>query len=424
MLSLFQMLAILLTATAIFAWLNHRLVRLPESIGVLVLGLATSLALVVLRNLFPVAGFDTLLTRSLRQIDFYDTVMHGLLGFLLFASAINVDLRRLRGRLPVVGGLATFGTAISTVVIAVALWWGTDLIGMPIGLAWAFVFGALIAPTDPVAVLAALRTVDVPENLETDLTGETLFNDGIAVVLFAVTVQFAGSGSDPGPDAIVGMLLLEAVGGALLGLATGYLAYRALHAIDDYATEVLISIALVSATYVTADALHMSGPISVVIAGVLIGNRGKDRAMSEVTRRYVFGFWRLVDEILNSVLFMLVGLELAVLPWDTGLALIGLIAVPAVLVGRFLSVSASVLVLSRWKPFAPGPIPVMTWGGVRGGVSVALVLSLGDQAQHGPLLAATYVVVLFSILVQGLTLGQVIRWALPSQDDRAGQRGA
>ncbi|MFG1410682.1 sodium:proton antiporter [Xanthobacter sp. VTT E-85241] len=423
MLSLFELLAGLLTVTAAFAWLNHQVLRLPENIGLLVMGLGASLLLIAIEVLFPDTHLYATLAGNLQQIDFYEAVMHGMLAFLLFAGALHVDFARLRRRALVVGALATLGVALSTLIIATGLWLATEALGAPVSFAWSLVFGALIAPTDPVAVLSTLRSVDVPEKLETDMSGEALFNDGIAVVVFTITLQMAtGSENASSISHILQLLVLEAGGGALLGLATGFVAYRAMRAIDDYSIEVMISLALVTSTYALADAFHMSGPISVVVAGVLIGNRGAAYAMSDRTKRYVFGFWTLVDDILNAVLFLLIGLEVLVLGFNAALIWVGIIAVPLVVAARFVSVAVSISLLARWQSFARGTLAVLTWGGVRGGISVALALSLTGTPARSPLLAATYAVVLFTILVQGLTLGWVVRkTVLDEKETRGGQ---
>lgn len=410
MLSLFEVLACLLTVAATFAWFNHRFLRLPDNVGLLVTGVGVSLTLIGVEALAPETHLYETLTDSLQQIDFYETVMHGMLAFLLFAGALHVDIRRLRRRAAAVAALATLGVAISTLVIACGLWFGMQALGAPMGLAWALVFGALIAPTDPVAVLSTLRSIDVPEELETDMSGEALFNDGIAVVLFTVTLQLAtGNGEASKASHVLELFALAVGGGGALGLATGYVAYRALKTVDDPTIELMISLALVTATYALADALHLSAPIAVVVAGVLIGNHGATYAMSANSRRYVFGFWTLVDDILNAVLFLLIGLEVLMPRLDPSLALVGLLAVPLVVAGRFISVAFSVALLARWTHFARGTVPVLTWGGVRGGISVALALSLGDGPIRSALLSATYAVVLFTIVVQGLTLPWVTR---------------
>lgn len=410
MLSLFELVAALLGVTALFAWLNARLIRLPTAIGLLVMGLAASLLLVGSEFVFPDAAVHGVLTATLRQIDFYDTVMNGLLAFLLFAGALHVDFDRLRRRAPVIGTLASLGVVMSALIVATGLWLAAGALDLPLDFAWALVFGALIAPTDPVAVLSTLQAVKVPPALETDMSGEALFNDGIGVVLFAITLEAAhGMAGDFGLAHVAQLLLVEAGGGALFGLLTGALAYRAMYTIDEPATEVMISLALVTGTYALANALGMSGPISVVTAGLLIGNRGAARAMSEFTRRYVFGFWTLTDEILNAVLFLLIGVEVLVIGIGPAFGWIGLIAIPLTLFARFVSVATPVAMLRRWQSFVPGTVAIMTWGGVRGGISIALALSLPDVPARTPILAATYGVVLFTVIVQGLSLAPLVR---------------
>jgi len=409
MLSLFQLIAILLTLTSAFAWFNHRLLRLPANIGLLVMGLAASLLLVGLEFLFPDTAIHGELTRIIAQIDFYEAVMNGMLAFLLFAGALHVDLDRLRSRAWVVGSLATIGVLISMFIVGSGLWALAQLLNMPLSYAWALVFGALIAPTDPVAVLSTLRAVEVPQSLEMDMTGEALFNDGVGVVFFLITLELATHPGDFGLVHVGQLLMTEALGGALLGLATGWIAYRALRSIDDYPIEVMITLALVMGTYALAEPLHVSGPIAVVVAGVLIGNQGAACAMSETTRRYVFGFWTLIDDTLNALLFLLIGLEVLVLHFSPDLLWIGLLTIPIVVFARLASVGIPVFMLSHWYPFSRGTIAVLTWGGVHGGISIALALSLPSSSARMLILAATYAVVLFSIIIQGLSLDRVVR---------------
>ncbi|XSG81364.1 MAG: cation:proton antiporter [Methyloligella sp. ZOD6] len=410
--SLFEIIAGLLVLTALFAWMNHRLIRLPHNVGLLVMGLAASLVLVGLELLLPDIPIFVELTATVEEIDFSEALLHGMLGFLLFAGALHVDLGLLRDRAWAVGIMATLGVVISTIVIAIGVWYAGTAIGFPISFAWALVFGALISPTDPIAVLAILKHAGVPQTLEMDMAGESLFNDGVGVVLFTILLAAAVSGEANGVDFLeLGRVFFaEALGGAALGLATGYLAYRGMRQIDDYPIEVLISLALVMGTYAIADHLHISGPIAVVVAGLLIGNRGAAIAMSETTRRHLFDFWGLIDEILNSLLFLLIGLEVLILQYDLALAPFAAAAVPIVLSGRLIAVSISVFALRTWEDFAKGTIPILTWGGVRGGISVALALSIPNVDEKPALLAATYCVALFTILVQGLTLPAVIRW--------------
>jgi CPA1 family monovalent cation:H+ antiporter len=406
MLTALDLIAVLLALTAVFAWINHRFIGLPHSIGLLVMGLGASLVLVAIELAVPDVHLSADLAWVVRQIDFQATVLNGVLAFLLFAGALHVDLAVLRDRAWTVGSMAIVGTLISAVVVGVGFWLAARALGIGLPFAWALVFGALISPTDPLAVLSTLKAVHVPKALEIDMTGESLFNDGVGVVIFTVLVAAAVGAQGGGIDLVhIGRIFfVEALGGAVLGLVIGYLAYRAMRAIDDYPIEVLISLALVAGTYTLAAKLHMSGPIAVVVAGLLIGSRGPHDAMSEETQRYLFGFWSLVDEILNSVLFLLIGLEVLVLRLDPSFGWLAAFAVPLVLFARLLAVSIPVLALSTTHTFVTGTIPVLTWGGLRGGISIALALSLPEVAEKSVILAATYAVVLFTIVVQGLSL--------------------
>jgi CPA1 family monovalent cation:H+ antiporter len=407
-LTAFDLIAILLVLTAVFGWFNHVVIRLPHTIGLLVMGLAASLVLISVEFVRPEVHLYEDLTVLLRRIDFRATVLNGLLAFLLFAGALHVDFSLLRRRAWPIGVMATAGVAISTAIIGVGLWWMSDLLGTPLPLSWALVFGALISPTDPVAVLSTLKTVQVPETLEADMSGESLFNDGVGVVVFTVLLALATGEGGAGPGHIAQLFFVEALGGAILGFGTGYVAYRSMRVIDNYPLETLISLAAAAGTYAVAAKFHMSGPIAVVVAGILIGNRGPQDAMSDLTQRYVFGFWQLVDEILNSVLFLLIGLEVLVVGFDPTFAWLSLASIPLALVARYLAVAVPVLVLRARQKFASGTIPVLTWGGLRGGISIALALSLPDVAEKPALLAATYAVVVFTIVVQGLSLRAVV----------------
>ncbi len=418
--SIFDLLALLLTATAGFAWVNHVYIGLPHTIGLMLMGLVSSLLLIAAELLVPDVALSDELASIIRHIDFQRIVLDGMLAFLLFAGALHVDFSRLRRRAWSVGTMATMGVVVSTALVGTGLWLLAPLLGVTIPFVWALVFGALIAPTDPIAVLTTLKSVDVPSQLETDISGEALFNDGFAIVMFTLALQLASrTGEELGLAKAGALVLLEAGGGACLGYFTGLIAYRALRAIDDYAIEVLISLALVTGTYAFADAMQMSGPIAVVVAGVLIGNRGAQCAMSKTTRRYVFGFWRLIDDTLNAVLFLLIGLEMLVVQFEPSLAWIGLAAIPLALAGRFASVGIPVALLRRWRAFAPGTVSVLTWGGVHGGISVALALSLPDSPARSLILTATYCVVLFSVIIQGLTLEGVVR-----RSTRASEEGS
>jgi CPA1 family monovalent cation:H+ antiporter len=409
LLSIFDLVAILLTVSAVFAFINAKLLRLPTTIGVMIMGLAASLILIGLELLTAETELSRALSDAVRQIDFTEALMHGMLAFMLFAGALQVDLGELKNRAASVGLLATVGIVVSTAIIGVSFWLVAGWLGSPIPLVWALVFGALISPTDPVAVLSILKAVHVPKDTEVEMTGEALLNDGVGVVLFTILVAAAAEDTGFGVVQVAQLFFVEALGGAVLGLLTGYVAYRAMRLIDDFRIEVLISLAMVMGTYALAGKLHLSGPIAMVCAGLLIGERGPADAMSEITQRYLFGFWTLIDEILNIVLFLLIGLEVLVLRPDQAVMPIALLAIPIVLTARLLSVAAPVAALSVRVPFMKGTIPVLTWGGVRGGISIALVLSVPEFTQKSLILAATYAVVIFSILVQGLTLAPLVR---------------
>lgn len=410
MLSAFDLVAILLVLTAVFGWLNHVVIGLPHSIGLLVMGLVSSLILIGVEIALPDVSLYEDLRRLLRQIDFQEAVLNGMLAFLLFAGALHVNLAVLKSRAWAVGLMATVGVLISTSVVGVGFWWLSAVFGVAVPFAWALVFGALISPTDPVAVLSTLKSVSVPKTLEADMAGESLFNDGVGVVIFTFIVAIAAAATGGVDVAEVGRLfVVEALGGAILGLISGYVAYRATRAIDDYPIETLISLALAMGTYALASKLHMSGPIAVVVAGILIGNRGPRDAMSDETQRHLFSFWTLVDEVLNSVLFLLIGLEVLVLSFDRSFLWPAIAVIPLVLLARFLAVSIPILTLRSRIDFVKGTIPILTWGGLRGGISIALALSLPSVAEKPILLAATYAAVVFTIVVQGLTLKAVVK---------------
>jgi CPA1 family monovalent cation:H+ antiporter len=274
---------------------------------------------------------------------------------------------------------------------------------------YCFLFGALISPTDPIAVLSILKSIRVPKSLETKISGESLFNDGVAVATFLILLDIVTKGHAIAPEAIVFLFAREALGGIVFGLAIGLLAYWMLKRVDNYQVEVLITLGLVTGGYALADTLHISGPISIVVAGLLIGNHGRLFAMSEKTRTNLDMFWELVDEILNAVLFVLIGLEVLVLTFTREYMTAAILAIPIVLLVRFISVGVPVTLLRFFRSFSPHVVKILTWSGLRGGISIALALSLPDSPQRDVILVVTYGVVIFSILVQGLTIRKVVR---------------
>jgi CPA1 family monovalent cation:H+ antiporter len=399
--------AALITLAALFSWLNHRYIRQPVSVAMLLFSLALSLVLVALGKL----GVDStwLAREAIGAIDLDRALLDGMLSFLLFAGALHVDLAELARRKRAIGFLASLGVVASALIAGSALWWVFGALGHPLPLVWCLLFGALISPTDPIAVLAILKSARAEKSLAAKMAGESLLNDGFGIVLFVLFLGIALRGEEASFASVSLLFAREVLGGALFGLAIGYAAYRLLHALDSYEVEILLTLALVMGGYAAARALHVSGPIAVVVAGVLIGNRGLPRAMAARSRERVGQFWALIDEIFNAVLFIMIGLELLRLEFDPTYAWAGALAIPAVLAARFLSVGLAALVPGLRRDFPPYVVAVLTWGGLRGGISVALALALPPGGFRDAIITVTYVVVLFSILVQGLTLSRLLR---------------
>jgi CPA1 family monovalent cation:H+ antiporter len=348
-------------------------------------------------------------TELLTKIDFDETLLHGMLSFLLFAGALHVNINDLTNQYRVITGLATFGVLTSTFIVGTLTWLIINpLMGIKLSMLYCYLFGALISPTDPIAVLGILKTSGIPSSLKTKIAGESLFNDGIGVVIFLILLSIATGGHEIESGHIVLLFIQEAMGGAFFGFGTGYLTYYMLKKIDNYQVEVLITLALVTGGYALAEALHFSAPIAIVVAGLLIGNHGRQFAMSDMTREHLDKFWELIDEVLNAVLFVLIGLEVMVISFSYSILVAGALAVLIVLAARFISVSVPILMLKKFRTFSPNVIKILTWGGLRGGISVALALSLPAGEQRQLILAITYCVVIFSILVQGLTIGKVV----------------
>jgi CPA1 family monovalent cation:H+ antiporter len=416
--SIFSIGAILVGLSALFGYINHRLLHLPHTIGLVMIALVASLSIIAIDLLDPTLGIGSKVTGMLRQIDFNATLMHGMLSFMLFAGALHADFSALKTKRRVIAVMALVGTFLSTFTVATLMWVVAGWVDLDLPFIWALVFGALISPTDPVAVLGLFKTVKVPDTLQAKMAGESLFNDGVGVVVFTVVVAFAMSGigeagsahaDTMGATEIAKLFFTEVAGGVALGFAAGYIGYRAMYGINEPSLEVLITLALVMVTYALALALHMSGPISMVVAGLFIGNRGVKYAMSAATRADVMTFWTLIDEILNSVLFLLIGLEVLVISANADLLGFALLAIPVTLIARALSVGIPMILLSRWEVFTKGAAPVLIWGGLRGGIAVALALSLPETEYKVTILTITYGVVLFSIIVQGLTVKPLVK---------------
>ena len=409
--TLLDIIAILLTLSALFGYANHQILRLPHTIGLMIMALAGSAAVVGVDWIWPELGIGSTVRGALAQIDFHKALMNGFLSALLFAGAVHVDLGELAQRKWAISLMATLGVLVSTFLVATSMWFIGGLIGFDLPFIWWLVFGALISPTDPVAVLGILKTIRIPSLLRAKIAGESLFNDGVGVVVFTVIVAIATStgASQMGVGGALQLFAIEAIGGAILGLICGLIAYALMRSLDEHNLEVLITLALVAGTYAIALHLHVSGPIAVVIAGLLIGNHGARFAMSERTRQHIFQFWELTDEMLNSILFLLIGLEVLVISITLGFAKLALLAIPTVLLARLIAVALPIGLLSIRERFTDGAITILTWGGLRGGISVALALSLPNNEFKPTILAATYGVVIFSIVVQGLTMAPLVK---------------
>ena len=404
---LFNIIAILITISAVFSYLNHRTVRLPNTIGVMLIALLGSLVLILLGPMS--LGLKESTRQLLNSIDFDETLLHGMLSFLLFAGALHIDLSDLYQQRRIISLLATVGVLGSTFIIGASSWWILGLLGIELSFIICLLFGSLISPTDPIAVLSILKKAGVPKTLEVKISGESLFNDGVAVVVFLVLLKVA-SGTEPVTFwSISKLFAVEAVGGVIYGIVIGLVSFWMLKSVDNYQVEILITLALVSGGYALADYLHISGPIAVVVAGLLIGNHGRMLAMSETTRDHLDTFWELVDEILNAVLFVLIGLEVMILSFSKAYLLAGVILIPIVVLSRFISVGIPVAILRPFRSFSPHVVKILTWGGLRGGISVALALSLPAGTQRDVILFMTYSIVVFSIVFQGLTIGKLVR---------------
>lgn len=405
---LYNTFALLLVMAAAFGYINHRFLKLPSTIGLMILALVSSLIAVGLGHM----GVEWVLTASqlLRGIDFHTVLMQVMLSFLLFAGAIHVDVRALGNQRLPVAALAVIGTLLSTALVASSMYYILPLFGLPIDFIYCLLFGCLISPTDPIAVLGILKEARINKSLEINIVGESLFNDGIAVVLFVSLFQIAKFGEGEATVSVIGGLFLqEAVGGILLGAVLGYATFWALRTIDNYQVEVIITLALVMGGTALATALHTSGPLAIVVAGLIVGDKGRSLGMSDITREYLDKFWEILDEILNAVLFVLIGLEMLILDINRTVLMVGAVTIVVVLLARLVAVAMPLSLLRSRFEFNRPNLRILTWGGLRGGISVALALSLPETMPRDLIVGITYVVVIFSIIVQGLTIGPLVK---------------
>lgn len=404
----FDAAAALIVASAVLGYINKRFLPFSASVGLTFMGAVASLVVIGIDTVLPGVHLSADLARFLRGVNFSSTLLNGMLSYLLFAGALHIDGRELsKGRWPVLG-LSIVSTLISAALVAAGFYAISTIMHLGVSLPWCFVFGALISPTDPVAVFAVLKTITVPSRLKATLAAESLFNDGVAVVIFGIALSFATSGTSIQIGDAALEFAREAGGGLLLGSAIGGLAYIAMRGIDDYNVEVMITLAVVTGGYALAHFIGVSGPVAMAAAGLIIGNAAADNAMSDVTRDYVLKFWEVIDDVLNAVLFLLIGLEFVAVIHDGRLLLAGAVAIPLVLLARLVSVAPPLLLL-------PGitadklTVTTLVWGGLRGGLSVAMALSLSASVPDNTILVVTYVIVLFAVLVQGGTIESVIR---------------
>ena len=398
-----------LVVTALLAYFNHRFIGLPITIGVMTAALLLSLLLVGLDTVGIDFGLRQYEESLLRSIDFSDVLMQGMLSLLLFAGALHVDLSELRAYRWQVGLLAVVSTLLSTLAVGFGTWFALPWVGLDLPLLYCLLFGALISPTDPIAVMGILKTAGAPKNLELVIAGESLFNDGVGVVIFSLLLGALASGTTPTSGEGLHLLLREVGGGLLFGLVLGYVTFRLLKSIDSYQVEVLLTLAAVTGGYALASRLHVSGPLAMVVVGLMIGNGGRQLAMSDTTRRHIDLFWELIDEILNAVLFVLIGMEVLLISFSLNIFAAAAVAMAITLLARAITVGLPVALLPGAFKLPKGSGWVLTWGGLRGGISVALALSLPAGHPRNVVLALTYCIVVFSILVQGLTIGKLVR---------------
>jgi len=402
----FDIIAVLISLAAIFGYLNYRYIKLPTTIGLMLLGLVFSFAIIITGQFKP--ELSEYAKSFVENVELDETLLGIMLSYLLFAGALHVKLQDLSNQRWIIGILSTFGVIISTFLVGSASYFILKILNIEITYSYCLLFGALISPTDPVAVLGILKKAGAPKSLETKITGESLFNDGVGVVVFISILGVINGDMNPNGSEIAKLFLYEVFGGLGLGFLLGLIAFLMLRNIDQYQVEILITLALVTGGYSLAQHLHTSGPLAMVVAGLMIGNQGRLLAMSSKTEEHVDSFWELIDEILNALLFLIIGLEILALEFNSLFLVFGIIAIPLILATRMFAVSLPVLLLKKRRTFTKGVIRALTWGGLRGGISLALALSIPKGAERDLLLTATYVVVIFSIAVQGMTLKYVL----------------
>lgn len=401
--------AILVFISAIFGYINVRFLKLPNAIGLMLITIVFTLAV------FTISYVDDTLLNAERyiinQIDFKTVLLDIMLSFLLFAGALHTNFEQLKVQRWPILVFSTLGVLVSTFLVGTFMFYILKLFGLEVNFIYCLLFGSLISPTDPIAVLGILKQAGAPKKLETKIVGESLFNDGVGVVVFLTIFQLASSSTgEIDPLAILELFGVEVIGGILLGLLIGWITYRLMRSINDYDIEVIITLAAVMMGTVVAQKFHLSAPLAMVTAGLVVGNDTvRHSAMSETTETYVDKFWELLDILLNTVLFVLIGMEILVISFQFNYVLAGLVAIPVVLACRYLSLLLPIKFFEKKLDFVPKTNLVMTWGGLRGGISIALALGLTQEMHRDLFLVITYVVVVFSIIGQGLTVGKLVK---------------
>jgi len=405
---LFLIFSVLITLAAFFSYLNIKFLKLPSGISLMMMGVFAA-AGVIVTGYFS-SGFTEMIREKLALIDFSEFLLGILLSFLLFAGSLHVSIPELKKSAKSIISFATIGTLISTLVVGYSLFYLLSAFHQDIPLIYCLLFGALISPTDPIAVMGILKKTNLSKNIETNIVGESLFNDGIGVVIFVTILKIATLGPENFGPADIGILFIhEAIGGVIIGLIIGFIGYKLMKSIDHFQTEILISLAMVMGGYSLCHSIHVSGPLAMVVAGLMTGNRGKELAMSDITRDYLGKFWEVTDEVLNAILFMLIGLEIVIVSFDMSYLAIGIITAIIILIARFVSLYVPAVLFRFKRVFGTKSLFIMTWGGLRGGISIALALSLPQNPYKDILVSITFVVVIFSILIQGVTVEKVIK---------------
>ncbi len=391
--------------SALFAYINFKFLKLPNAIGLMLVSLLFSVAIILTSNFVP--NFKIAIIGILKGLDFSELLLEVMLSFMLFAGAIHIKYKDLKNEKLAILLFSTISVIISTILIGLITYYILNVFGIQVALIHAFLFGALISPTDPIAVLSILKSAGIPKSLETKIAGESLFNDGVAVVIFITILQLAKPSIELSIGDIVLLFGQEAIGGIVLGITIGYFGYKLISSIDNYKVEVLITLAIVMGGYTLAHYTHVSGPLAMVAAGLITGNRSKEYGMSDLTAQYVDKFWELLDDILNAVLFVLIGLELLLVETSNLVVFISFILIFFILIIRYISVFIPSMLIRLKEEVNQKTLVILTWGGLRGGISIALALSIQLENHRDIWVTITYVIVCFSILIQGLTIGKL-----------------